>query len=317
MRSDPNQDEDSTDDEADGTFDNCISSHRDSEPGIGEELSGSGGFGGGSSGGGGFVVAVPKLLRKLLEQLAPLENVNWKDWFHDADEYYYCYGDEPLFEEEGGQVGARLLPSDHNRFHNRSDEPIDSSSYYDSDDDVEYLSTETEKKEKSRRHSLTERVMLTARQLIEPSSHRRTSRSKTERPERVYRSKDETPEEKELRREERRIKKLERDARKAAEAAALLGMPKAKKHRSGRDKAKGKEILGSDYESKREKKPKVYHDEVLSGLALRRPMMTVKRTGSPKRETARRPLENMDRNIVITVTMSTHPLSLHFHVDVV
>jgi len=268
MRSDPNQDEDSTDDEGDGAFDNYISSHRNSEPGIGEELSGSGGFGGfggGAGAGGGFAVAVPKLLRKFVEQLAPLENVNWKDWFHDADEYYYCYGDESLFEEEGGQVGARLLPSDRNRYRNHNDELIDSSSDYDYDD-VEYLSTETEKKEKARRPSCPEKAMFTARQLIEPSSHKR-SRSKVERSERAFRSKDETSEEKEARREERRIKKLERDARKAAEAAALLGIPRAKKHRAERDKAKGKEIL--DYESKREKKPKVYVDEVLSGLALR------------------------------------------------
>jgi hypothetical protein len=81
--------------------------------------------------------------------------------------------------------------------------------------------------------------MLTARQLVEPSSSKRkSSKPKTEKPEKASRSKDETPEEKEARREERRIKKHEREAKKAAEMTALLGIPKMKRHRVEKEKDK-------------------------------------------------------------------------------
>lgn len=110
---------------------------------------------------------------------------------------------------------------------------------------------------------------------MEPS-RKRSSKPKAERSPRIGRPKEESPEEKELRREEHRIRKLERDARRAAEAAAIMGVPSRVHKKNKEKKSKGKEILDSDSESDRSskspkpsKKSGFGHDEALAGLAMK------------------------------------------------
>lgn len=220
----------------------------------------------------GFAVAVPKLLRKLIGAVAPLENINWEAWFHDVE---YGYGSD--FEDVRGRStdaaeknGIWLFLQDYRHLlRNLPDFSSFTDDYdYDDHDYDEYLSTYESEEEQERGRTRT-RTMLTARDMIEPSTRKR-SKSKGSKSEKA-RATDETPEEKEARREERRMKKVERQARQEVEALALLGLPRMRRHKVGKEKkkgeSKGKEILvepPTPKESKSEKKTKVSVKEVIS-----------------------------------------------------